>query len=69
MTDIIRHGDVDIRKGRIPPSAKITDTKTLAYGEVTGHHHSFGKSAQVVVLEPTANDTVQVGVEAWVAKV
>jgi len=61
---IIRHGDVDIRPGLIPSSAKKTDTKTLAYGEVTGHHHSFAKSAQVLVFEPTNNDTVQVGNEA-----
>jgi len=46
-----RHGDLDGRKiDKIPKSAKPLETKTLAYGEVTGHHHSF-KSGQVLVYD------------------
>lgn len=52
-------GDVDIFSvDSIPQSAKLLDTKTVMYGEKTGHHHTFGQ--QVLVYEPTANDTVKV---------
>ncbi|TMR63389.1 hypothetical protein, partial [Streptococcus pseudopneumoniae] len=52
-------GDVDIRPiGKIPKSAKLLDTKTIMYGEVTGHHHTFG--GQVLVYEPQQNDSVNI---------
>ncbi len=53
-------GDVDIREIKsIPKSAKLLDTKTIMYGELTGHHHTFDKG-QVLVYEPTENDSVTV---------
>lgn len=52
-------GDVDIRSiDKIPKSAKLLDTKTVMYGEKTGHHHTF--NGQVLVYEPTKNDTFNV---------
>jgi len=52
-------GDVDLRIIKsIPKSAKLLDTKTVMYGEQTGHHHTF--SEQVMVYEPTENDTIEV---------
>lgn len=52
-------GDVDIRQIQsIPDSAKLLDTKTVMYGEKTGHHHTF--DGQVLVYEPTENDTMNV---------
>lgn len=39
---IYRHGDVDIiQVTELPQGLKEANTLTLAYGEVTGHHHSF----------------------------
>jgi len=52
-------GDVDIREADIPKSAKLLDTKTVMYGEETGHHHTF-KSGQVLVYEPQDNDTINI---------
>lgn len=47
-----RHGDVDgIRIGSIPEDANPLQTKTVMYGEQSGHHHTF--SGQVLVYEPT----------------
>ena len=52
-------GDVGIREIKsIPKSAKPLDTKTVAYGEKTGHHHTF--SGQVLVYEPQNEDTINV---------
>ena len=52
-------GDVDIREiDNIPKSAKLLDTKTVMYGEATGHHHTF--DGQVLVYEPTEQETIQV---------
>lgn len=52
-------GDVDIREiDKIPESAKLLDTKTLMYGEATGHHHTF--NGHVLVYEPTENETLTV---------
>lgn len=59
MTFQTFQGDVDIREIKnIPKSAKLLDTKTVMYGEQTGHHHTF--NGQVLVYEPTENDTVHV---------
>lgn len=52
-------GDVDIRQIQsIPKSARLLDTKTVMYGEKTGHHHTF--NGQVLVYEPTENDMMTV---------
>lgn len=52
-------GDVDIREiDEIPKSAKLLDTKTVMYGEKTGHHHTF--NGQVLVYEPTEGETITV---------
>lgn len=52
-------GDVDIREIKsIPKSAKLLDTKTIMYGEKTGHHHTF--QGQVLVYEPTEQETMTV---------
>lgn len=51
-------GDVDIRGiDKIPKSAKLLDTKTVMYGEQTGHHHTF--TGQVLVYEPTEGETIE----------
>ncbi len=53
-------GDVDIREiDSIPKSAKLLKTKTVLYGEETGHHHTFG-SGQVQVYKPAENDSMTV---------
>lgn len=60
----IRHGDVDIRPiSAIPKNIKKNKTKTLAYGEVTGHHHSFTNNAQVTVWDAPPQETITVGDE------
>lgn len=59
MTFQTFQGDVDIREIKsIPKSAKLLDTKTVMYGEQTGHHHTF--NGQVLVYAPTENDTIPV---------
>jgi len=61
--NFIRHGDVDIRPvEKIPKSACKTESRTLAYGEVTGHRHSFSSST-VQVFEAQMGDTIKVGDE------
>lgn len=52
-------GDVDIREIKeIPKSAKLLDTKTIMFGEKTGHHHTF--NGQVLVYEPTEGETITI---------
>lgn len=52
-------GDVDIFGiDKIPKSAKLLKTKTVMYGEKTGHHHTFQK--QVEVYEASSEDHVMV---------
>lgn len=63
LMNFIRHGDVDIRPVNSIPKRHVTESKTLAYGEVTGHHHSFEESSQVLVYEAIDEDTIQVGNE------
>jgi len=59
MTFKTFQGDVDIREIKsIPNSAKLLDTKTVMYGEQSGHHHTF--NGQVLVYEPTESDTIPV---------
>ena len=42
MARMIRQGDVlYVPVQKIPEGAKLEDTKTVAYGEVTGHHHTM----------------------------
>ena len=48
MQEIIRHGDILLKPcDKIPSTAKNLNTKTLALGEVTGHHHTMTGNAQV----------------------
>lgn len=57
MTFQTFQGDVDIVDIKLlPKSAKLLNTKTVMYGEATGHHHTF--SGQVLVYEPTEQDTL-----------
>ncbi len=56
MEKYLRHGDVPIRRIETTSLQKLPDGlkpigQTLAYGEVTGHHHSMRGSAQVLQLE------------------
>jgi len=52
-------GDVDILPIKnIPKSAKLLDTKTIMYGEASGHHHTF--KGQVLVYEPQKKETLDV---------
>lgn len=46
-----RQGDVEIlplKSSPIPKKAVRVDSKILAQGEVTGHHHGFSQDAAVV---------------------
>lgn len=39
-----RQGDVFFYPiEKLPEGVKLEDTKTVAYGEVTGHHHTFAE--------------------------
>jgi hypothetical protein len=57
-----RQGDILIRKIKeLPKTAKKVTGLTVAYGEVTGHHHTFNKGQrylsddkQIVVLDEEA---------------
>lgn len=57
MKKIYRHGDLLIKEvGKLPDGLKKLGHKTLAEGEVTGHHHTFKNgSVQLFAkeLEPT----------------
>ena len=54
-----RHGDVDgIGITEIPKDVKLLETKTVMYGEASGHHHTF--DGQVLVYEPTTPQFIQV---------
>lgn len=46
-TKLARHGDILFKVVDKKVGKKVT-TKTVAYGEVTGHHHSFSGSDNVV---------------------
>lgn len=52
MRYFIRQGDILFEKvlDKVELGAKL-DTKTVALGEVTGHHHSFQKSDQVILYK------------------
>lgn len=52
MSKQIRQGDVFLFPiEKLPEGVKPEDTKTVAYGEVTGHHHDLVGTAQVYSLE------------------
>lgn len=54
-----RHGDVDgISIKSIPKDAKPLETKTVMYGEQSGHHHTF--NGQVLVYEPSKPTFIEV---------
>lgn len=53
-------GDVDIRQiDSVPKSARKLETRTVMYGEATGHHHTFS-GGQVQVYEPVNGETMPV---------
>lgn len=50
---IFRQGDVLLVPAKaIPAAAKPQPHLTLAYGEVTGHHHRFAPSSNVTFFRP-----------------
>lgn len=56
MSNIYRHGDCLIKSvSAIPKEAVATPSKTLAEGEVTGHHHTFSKGQVEVFDVPQKN--------------
>jgi len=60
---LFRHGDVDIRQiVEIPKVCQKTQTKTVAYGEATGHHHTFN-GGQVIVYDAPIGHVMKVGNE------
>lgn len=51
-----RHGDLLAKPvTAIPKGAVATPSKTLAEGEVTGHHHTFSKGTVEVYDAPTSS--------------
>ena len=51
---IFRHGDVLLTSiDAIPKGAKKSASKTLAEGEVTGHHHTFTKGGVTLYTPST----------------
>jgi len=58
---LFRHGDVDIRQiDEIPKVCQKTQTRTVAYGEATGHHHTFN-GGQVIVYDAPIGHVMKVG--------
>ena len=54
-----RHGDVDgIGIDEIPKDVRLLDTKTIMYGEASGHHHTF--DGQILVYEPQSPHYIKV---------
>jgi len=57
MANIYRHGDLLIQEiSTLPKGAKRSASKTLAEGEVTGHHHTFTKGDVVLYTPSTLRD-------------
>lgn len=49
---LYRHGDLLIKEiSKLPDNLKKLDNTTLAYGEVTGHHHTITKQPWVTVYQ------------------
>ena len=49
---IFRQGDVLIKRVKaIPKNAKKKEGRTIAYGELTNHHHSFKPGSKLELLE------------------
>ena len=49
--EYIRHGDCLLKPiDALPKNLRKTKSKTLAFGEVTGHHHSFSKNSAVTIF-------------------
>lgn len=53
-----RHGDVGLIQATIPSSARATERKVLAYGEMTGHSHAIAQAdvdgAEIYEMEESA---------------
>jgi hypothetical protein len=61
---MIRQGDVLLKKvSSIPEGAKHEETKIVAYGEATGHHHKLVGVAEVYSLEDQLFATIGEGVQ------
>ena len=53
----IRQGDILFEKvSSISGGGKPLDTKTVALGEITNHHHSFQKKDQVLLYKSIEED-------------
>jgi len=65
MPEIIRHGDLLLRKleGGVPKSATALNTLTLAEGEATGHHHTITSGQAVIYAPASVTESVQKYIE------
>ena len=61
-----RHGDLLLKKiDKLPENLKRLNKKSLAEGEVTGHHHTFSNGmVQIFQEQETKQKYVEVGQEA-----
>lgn len=54
MSKVIRHGDVNLFATKLPKGAKKVEevsSKTIAYGETTGHNHTITIDAPDTTFE------------------
>jgi hypothetical protein len=64
MPEIIRHGDLLLRKiDSIPKTAEVLNTLTLAEGEATGHHHTITSGQALIYAPAQVTDDIQKYVE------
>lgn len=59
MKQYFRQGDIlfeSVSKGLDNNNVEKLQTKTVALGEITGHHHSFGKKDQVFLYKEIDKD-------------
>lgn len=58
LTDkiFIRQGDILFENVSDMERKEQVDTKTVALGEITGHHHSFNKNSQVLLYKQDDED-------------
>lgn len=57
----LRQGDVGLRRSAIPENAKKIKVRPLAYGEITGHHHSFAAAPGVCIDDALEMFEVETG--------
>ena len=64
MPEIIRHGDLLLRKiDAVPKNAEVLQTLTLAEGEATGHHHTITSGQALIYAPAQVTDDIQKYVE------